>query len=99
MAHPENNKLEIHADGSLSFYCPGCETYHQIIPDTVAGVGPRWKIRAVNPLTVEPSVLVRYGNMPGSSRCHFFIRNGHFQYLNDCTHELAGQMIEMEAVH
>lgn len=32
----------------------------------------------------------------GCSRCHSFIRDGKIQYLSDCTHELAGQTVEMQ---
>ncbi|GAF73901.1 unnamed protein product [marine sediment metagenome] len=28
--------------------------------------------------------------------CHSFIRNGQIQYLNDCTHKLAGQTIDLK---
>lgn len=27
--------------------------------------------------------------------CHAFVTNGKIQYLNDCTHELAGQTVDM----
>lgn len=27
--------------------------------------------------------------------CHSFVREGKIQFLNDCTHELAGQTVEM----
>ena len=27
--------------------------------------------------------------------CHSFIKDGNIQYLNDCTHKLAGQTIEI----
>ncbi len=30
-----------------------------------------------------------------SHRCHSFIRNGQWQYLKDCTHELAGKTVDM----
>lgn len=29
--------------------------------------------------------------------CHSFVTDGKIQYLGDCTHELAGQTVEMEA--
>jgi len=29
-------------------------------------------------------------------RCHSFVRNGKIQYLNDCTHALAGKIVDME---
>ncbi len=30
-----------------------------------------------------------------AKRCHSFVKNGHIEYLSDCTHSLAGQTIEM----
>jgi hypothetical protein len=30
--------------------------------------------------------------------CHSFIRNGKIEYLSECTHELAGQTVDMEDV-
>lgn len=33
---------------------------------------------------------------PKCSVCHSFVRDGKIQFLNDCTHELAGQTIELE---
>lgn len=32
------------------------------------------------------------------SVCHSFVRNGHIEYLNDCTHHLAGKTIQLENV-
>jgi hypothetical protein len=29
--------------------------------------------------------------------CHSFVRDGKIQYLNDCTHELAGQTVDLES--
>lgn len=39
--------------------------------------------------TLEPSILTRYDD----KICHSFLRDGVFQFLGDCTHELAGQMV------
>jgi hypothetical protein len=30
------------------------------------------------------------------SRCHSFVTDGKIQYLSDCTHELAGQTVELQ---
>ena len=30
--------------------------------------------------------------------CHSFVRDGKIQFLNDCTHELAGQTVELPEV-
>ena len=42
--------------------------------------------------TVSPSIrLIHTGNQVD----HLFIRDGKIQYLNDCTHELAGKTVDM----
>lgn len=32
------------------------------------------------------------------SICHSFVKDGQIQYLNDCTHELAGKTVELEDI-
>lgn len=73
----------------FTFYCPGCKCYHGFNTTT-------WKFNNdMEKPTVSPSLLTHY-NMGGVDvRCHLFIREGKLQYLNDCTHELKGQTIEM----
>ena len=41
--------------------------------------------------TLKPSVRTRGGNF----LCHSFITDGKVQFLNDCTHELAGQTVDL----
>ena len=43
--------------------------------------------------TVSPSLLVT--NHKKNYRCHSFIREGKIQFLNDCTHKLAGQTVDL----
>ena len=46
--------------------------------------------------TFSPSLLVRKENiLDNDSVCHSFITDGKIQYLNDCTHELAGKTVEL----
>lgn len=46
--------------------------------------------------TFTPSLLTKYNRSDGESRiCHLFITNGQIQFLADCTHELAGQTVDM----
>ena len=44
---------------------------------------------------VSPSPLVNKEEAGDHPRCHIFIRDGRIQYLNDCTHALAGQTVDM----
>jgi hypothetical protein len=55
------------------------------------GNDARWTFDGdlVNP-TISPSVLSE-----GEKRCHFFVKKGRIQYLNDSQHELAGQTVDM----
>ncbi len=51
--------------------------------------------------TLSPSVLVTWDEYengdapPTPKRCHSFVRNGQIEFLNDCTHALAGQTVEL----
>ena len=42
--------------------------------------------------TFTPSVLERYGD---SEVNHYFVTDGRIQFLADCTHELAGQTVDL----
>ena len=71
------------------FFCPGCETYHYVRTE---GQQPTWSLSGLenDKPTVKPSIRVRYGN---NEVCHLFITDGKIQFLNDCTHKLAGKTV------
>lgn len=75
-------------------WCPGCACAHGF--DVAPG---RWSWNGdyASP-AVSPSLLVRWTEGPEreARRCHSFIRNGRFEFLADCAHDLAGQMVELE---
>lgn len=76
------------------FYCPGCECSHWFRDDT-----PRWQFDGnMDSPNVKPSLLTTGGEDP-NYRCHLFITNGQIQYLNDCSHSLAGQTIDLPNLH
>lgn len=91
--------------GGLMFWCPGCDGAHMV---TVGeGPGPRWDYNG-NPErpSFTPSVLVTYngadaGQDRGDGRpapaavCHSFVTDGRIQFLGDCTHQLAGQTVDI----
>ena len=109
-------KLRTLEGGGIAFYCPGCESTHQI---RISGNAP-WSFDGnADAPTFSPSVLVTSGHFlvehqPGEScwciynaanpgkpapfvcaRCHTFVRAGQIEFLNDCTHALAGQTVPM----
>lgn len=65
-------------------FCPGCQDAHSINSSW------DWDGNEDAP-TFSPSILCTY---PGR-RCHSFVREGHWKFLDDCDHELAGQRVPM----
>lgn len=81
------------------FYCPGCKCDHEVrvAQGNKMESQPFWAWNgSVDAPTFVPSVRVRTNDKNGDSICHFFIVNGHFQFLPDCTHELRSKQIDME---
>lgn len=94
------------SDNRLSFMCPGCGSRHVV--QVGIGNGPRWGWNgSVDNPTLTPSVLVT-GFMPSDVpeefddatkdkpfTCHSFVTDGQIQYLNDCTHSMAGMTVTL----
>lgn len=90
---------------SAALWCPACEDLHLINLD--AG-GWTFDGDTERP-TITPSIKVagaqwpqdypefrkhRHDVAPGEPTiCHSFVLEGHWQFLPDCTHELAGQTV------
>lgn len=83
-------------DGQLVGYlvdCPGCKNSHLVYMTGKV----KWSFNGnMDKPTFSPSLLVN-GDLsnPSSPRCHSFIRNGVWEFLPDCTHELAGKKVKM----
>lgn len=101
-------------DGShygFSMWCPGCKDTH-VIPTKRHERGWDWNGSETAP-TFSPSLLV-YGKRAEDDdqaaffgvavgdiimpRCHSFIRDGRWEFLPDCEHDLAGQTVPMCAI-
>lgn len=80
------------------FYCPACKECHWVAvgPRSLWPPSLRWQFdgNLENP-TISPSLLVTHKMPNGERRCHSFIRDGKIQYLEDCTHDLRGQTVEI----
>ena len=90
------------------FWCDGCKEHHQI------NTNPNytWEFNGdLEKPTFSPSYLTwldpnpkadpkfdKDGKYRNGFRCHSFIRDGEIQYLNDCTHKLAGQTVKMKPI-
>lgn len=91
----------------LMFNLPG-PLSHRILPVMIGGRRegtPNWTWNgSVDAPTVKPSILTKgsrgYSDDEGKRTvidevCHSFINDGKVQFLNDCTHEFAGQTMDL----
>ena len=78
------------------FWCPGCDAAHM--------VDSKWVVTAKDGLlTISPSILVRLEFTDETKAlydvqdevCHSFVGDSRIQFLDDCTHELAGQTVDL----
>ena len=100
----DNSKLKV-------FKCPACKQCHTIDDKwTYSGTDEKPTVRAsVKAMYVKVPenpekdkngkyILGSDGRILGAKDmiCHLFITDGAIQYLGDCTHEMAGQTVDME---
>ena len=88
---------------TLAHWCPACKEMHDFAVDQPFGNGARWTWNE-NPAapSFTPSMNIRIGPYPeGCHRagttevCHYFLKDGQIQFLTDCTHDLAGKVVEL----
>lgn len=86
----------------LLAWCPGCDRQHAwyVADDdgrTHHGPGHTWTWDSnIERPTIGPSLLVHpHGGDPPQPLCHSFLNAGVWDFLGDCTHQLAGQKVEM----
>lgn len=86
-------------DEGFIFECPGCGEWHRV---RVKGMEPCWGFNgSLTAPTFNPSILVRGKKYNAETKahepyvCHSFVREGRIQFLNDCTHKLAGQTVDL----
>ena len=85
------------------FACPGCGSDHIIYTKHPKGGRVEWSWDgSYDKPTFSPSLKLSHkgdavNNVPPYC-CHSFIRGGRIQYLNDCTHSLAGQTVDLPEI-
>ena len=93
------------------FFCPGCEEFHPINTVRLDGHDGWDFNGDINNPTFSPSILWRWKHPKGYTNdnpaplgydgeyveecCHSFVRDGKIEFLNDCTHRLAGKTVEL----
>jgi hypothetical protein len=58
---------------------------------------PSILVRGTVPVTDEQVARIMAGEKiePVETICHSYVTDGKIQFLNDCTHELAGQTVDL----
>ena len=86
--------------GALAALCPACGFEHSFSVD-LEGHGKHmnavWSFNGdYESPTFSPSMGFNLGNQEEFHPiCHSFLRDGIWQFLGDCTHEMAGQHVPM----
>jgi hypothetical protein len=86
----------------LMFVCPGCVEFggsgvHALPVSGDSNGKPMWTFDGnLEAPTLSPSILSRRAE---NQVCHSFLQAGVFQFLDDCTHSMAGQRVPMPDLH
>lgn len=89
-------RINVHTDDVggvlLSMWCPGCDEPHTVRVDITGGWTHDGNYDAP---TIAPSIRVSNIDADGnkSTQCHSFVRDGRWEFLNDCRHPLAGHTV------
>ena len=83
----------------LGAHCPACNMEHGFRVDAKhwAREGKDvWEFDGnMEKPTFVGSMLSNKRKWPGYPLCHSYVRNGKWEFLNDSTHDLAGQTVDM----
>lgn len=104
-------KLRRLEGGRVAFMCPGCRDHHQVTVDGAhpwswneSGDAPTFSPSVlVRGAQVERDASGKWtggwvrgpDGQPLPFVCHSFVADGRIQFLSDCTHDLAGQTVEL----
>lgn len=87
------------------FFCPACECGHgfrtkdfpapeDMTDEEKEWFKSKWEFNGdMDKPTIKPSLSI--AEHEGGYKCHFFVTNGMIEFLDDCTHDLAGQTVEI----
>lgn len=84
----------------IGHWCPGCEGMHVIT--TEGDQPPVWQFDGnLDAPTVSPSVMIRrppnaaQWNVRDEHVCHYFLRAGQLQFLDDSSHQFRGKTVPL----
>ncbi len=83
---------------SYRFDCPGCGLMHQVWTKNPNG-RPEWGFNGdLDKPTFSPSIKVSWEQFCIEKICHSYVRDGMIWFLDDCTHDLAGQTVPLPEI-
>lgn len=84
--------------GLYYFICPACKTPHEIGTDP-RDQFPVWEFnKDLEKPTIRPSIAVESSCRGERTYCHSYVTYGKIKFLDDCTHELKGQTVDLPDV-
>lgn len=102
------SKLRKLEGGKVAFKCPGCNQMHHVTVDGSRGwsfngdgdrptFSPSVLVKGTVPITDDQHERIMAGEKiePTPLICHSFVTEGHIRFLGDCTHDLAGQTVDL----
>jgi len=106
-----SSKLRALEGDRIAFFCPGCNEAHQISvrPGTGWQYDGNAEQPTFSPSVLVSGLLrgklpdgtwdgtwvLDENNNPVTALCHSFVKAGQIQFLQDCTHALAGQTVAL----
>lgn len=76
--------------------CPGCHRWHVFSTEEPNKDGARWWFNGdTERPTFRPSMLEREGHGADRRVCHSSVREGRIHFHAECTHGLAGQVVDL----
>jgi len=94
-----SNKLAEGLPDAHVVWCPACKILHKFYVNSFGLNKARWTWNGdINRPTFSPSLIITISSGDKNKsdiRCHSFLKNGIWEYLNDCTHEMAGKKVPL----
>lgn len=86
----------------INHWCKACNEVHGFAclgEPFLNGAKWTWDSDVLAP-TMTPSMNISYDGEHGVKpyRCHYFLRRGMIEYLDDCTHELKGRTVPLPPI-
>lgn len=86
-------------DPDFVFHCPGCDCLHGVWTTTRNDNKAIWEFNGdVEKPTVKRSLSIKFYQNGKMQTCHSFITDGNIQFLQDSTHHLAGQTVQLKPI-